>query len=173
MTQTALMGMELETLLAEIDGATERLVNAAVVDQKKEFVSNVYPLLRLLTESAGHRFADLFSRMNLLEEVIGDFLTGSESMILPELAARIQATFAIGLKLCEEVDAAHRSAVRSDPEHPATDRSATQIAVLIEAYRASAQIAVTEVAEVTAEEIDEDDEDDQPVNGEDKEVGHA
>lgn len=165
MTTQEMKGLDPATILAEIDSATTRLINAAVVDQKKEFVSNVYPLLKLLTESAGHRFADLFARMSLLEEVVTEFISGAESMILPELAARIQATFAIGLKLCDEAIAGDGGV---DP----------QLAILVEAFRASAKIAVQAVADVTAEEIegdedDDDEDDDQPVNGKDKELHHA
>ena len=160
--QEHIRGMDPAIIISEIDSAASRLVASAVVDQKKEFAQNVYPLLRLLTESAGARIEDLAGRLQLLEDVMGEFLTAGESMVLPDLAARIQATFAIGLKLCDEVDA--RMGATLPPE----------VAVLVSAYRESAAIAVQAVADVTAEEIEEieEDDDDQltsPTNGSTKE----
>lgn len=164
---TQLPGMDPSDLIAEIDSATERLVGAPVVDQKREFVSNVYPLLRLLAESAGGRINLLFERLDGVELAVAEYLTGQESMILPELASRIQVALGLGFHLADAIEkmfaATHQALVDSGQELPegALDIP-PDIANLIVAVRQVGNEVSREIDDVTAESVDDDEPD--PIN---------
>jgi hypothetical protein len=140
-----IQGMNPATLISEIAAATERLVASPVVDQKKEFVSNVYPVLQLLAQRQGASEAYVLGRLELIEATISEYLGGQESMILPELAD-------IGLKLCDGLEALMKTV--EIPE---------ELAVSMTAYRSAARVAMERIAEVVAE-VEEDEPD--PPNGE-------
>ena len=78
-------------LIGEIERQQERIKKpSTIVDVKKELADNIYPLLRLAIESMATLDGDLRERITLAEGVIAEYLTSQESMLLPELAARIQ-----------------------------------------------------------------------------------
>ena len=137
-------------LLGEIERQQARVKKpATIIDLKKELADNVYPLLRLAIESMAALDGDLRERVTLAEGVIAEYLTSQESMVLPELAARIQGTFAIGMQLC---DVAEGLAENLDSEIPALK----DLATLIGAYREAATTTQHLVEEVTLEEMPEE-----------------
>ena len=97
--------MKLETVIQEIDHATARLEQAAIVDQKRELLDNAYPLLKLVVENLGVRQLETVQRLDEVEAAVAEYLTSQESMILPELAAQIQTVLALAMTFCDTVNA--------------------------------------------------------------------
>lgn len=151
------LGMDPQTILSELDAAVTRLESQPIIDAKKELGSNVYPLLRLTVETLTLRDQNIRQRVALAENVIAEYLSAQESMILPELAEHIVTAFGVGAKVCEEVEK-----IADLPK---------VVTKLIEAYRKISASAVQQVADVTLEEVDEDEEEAPPrANGHDEET---
>lgn len=99
------------SLLAEIDHAIERLNKVAVIDPKKELTDNVYPLVRMVAESVGQvllehvqHFGAIDQRIEVAEGAIAELATAGDSLVLPDLAGRIDETLSIGLQVCAAVE---------------------------------------------------------------------
>lgn len=137
------MIMETDVLVAEIDRARERLNAAPIIDQKLEFVNNVYPLLKLIVQSHG-------IRLDQAEGALGELIQGSESLIQPDDAVRIQGTLALGLELAAAV-LANADAI---PDFPNVEK----LTALARAYHEAAAITAQAVEEFTFYDEDEDDE---------------
>ena len=99
--------------------------------------------------------------MDLAENVIAEYLSGQESMILPELAGHIVTAFGIGAKLCEQVELQ----VKTVPD---------EVEQLIAAYRQFSTMVVQAVADVTLEEVaDTDADDDLDINADSEPNGNG
>jgi len=152
--------METETLIAEFDRARERLAAAPIIDQKLEFVNNIYPLLKLIVQSHG-------TRLDQTEGALGELIQGTESMIQPDDAARIQGTIALGIELATAVLA------RTDREVQA-DGDEEKLIALARGYHEAATITAQIVEEFTIyEDDDEDDEDNEPIEPIEPEIPSA
>jgi hypothetical protein len=132
--------METEVLVSEIERAQQRLSDAPIIDQKKEFVDNVYPLLKLIVQSHG-------VRLDQAEGALGELIQGSESIITPELGDRIRGSLALGIELATAV-LATTNAGHDD----------NKLVALARAYHEAATITTQVVEEYTM--YDDDDEDD-------------
>lgn len=93
------------SLLAEIDGAQQRLAKSTKVDVKTELTGNLYPLLRMLAEMSGNIIGTLEYRLAQAEVAIAELATIGESVVLPDLAAQIDDVLSIGLQLCQRIEA--------------------------------------------------------------------
>jgi len=139
-------GMDPAVIVGEVDACVRRLQNAPIVDPKKEFASNVYPLLRLMAETMGLRMASMSERLMLAENVIADYLTNEESMIRAELAEHLVTALALGQTLCTKVTAL--------PDVP------DEIKKMCAGYLTLSASAMAEIANVTLEEDDGEGDDD-------------
>jgi hypothetical protein len=160
--------MDPSELIVEIDRAAENLAQAPVVDQKREFVSNVYPLLRLMAETMGLRQHVLLERVDGIELAVAEYLTGQESMILPELATRIHVAIGLGMHLADAVEnmfAATHEQLRAQSKETGVElpdeayEIPQDIATYIVAFRTSAAEVTQLVEDVTAETVEDEDED--------------
>lgn len=161
MTQQ-LPGMDPTDILSEIAAAAKRLKDGLIVDQKAEFLDNVYPLLKLITEMAGGRSNILLERVDGVELSIAEYLMGQESMILPELATTLHTALGLGIHLCDAIDrmfAETHAQIRKELGEAAPPEMFVipkEIAVLLVAYRQTATDAAAMVSDVTAESIDDE-----------------
>ncbi|MHC4175889.1 MAG: hypothetical protein ACYSWU_00170 [Planctomycetota bacterium] len=140
--------MKAETIQTEIDASISRLSNAAIIDQKAEFLGNVYPLLKLLAQSQAKLEKNVNERLDLCEGAVAEMITGSDDRIHQRLAARIQTTVALGMQLCEY---ATKGASPENPPEP-------ELMMLIQTFRDSAAVMIQMVDDVLVEEEDEEEE---------------
>jgi hypothetical protein len=138
------------SLLAEIDGAQQRITKAAKVDVKTELSGNVYPLLRMLAEMSGNIIGLLEHRMTQAEVAIAELATIGESVVLPDLAAQIDDVFSIGLQLCQRIEATEDELTKK----------------LIERYRNAVDAAREEISAVTLDDGDDEESDEEDTDAE-------
>ena len=132
-----------QILLEEIDNQIRRLKDQAVVDYKKELLANSYPIIKMLAEIV----VTQNERLDLAEGAIAEALTHMDSQILPEMAAAIQMTLALGLQVCKTVTELEVWGEHKMPE----DLRAT-----IHAYDQAAKQMSDDVSNVTLEAVDDD-----------------
>jgi hypothetical protein len=128
---------------ADLRGEKKRLesLSAEKLDAKKELVRTVLPLFEALVQHVEANLADT-------EASLTELLTGGESLIQPELGARILATFEAGAQLVLQLQ-----------QEPVSDLAA-QLATQFQGLIAETTLAVQEaVAEYEDAEDDNDDED--------------
>ena len=133
------MILETEQLLKEIDRAKARLEKAPIVDQKKEFLTNVYPLMRIIAETCGGR---LDEQENALENLLGS----SEPIITPELSVRMIATYRMGMELALDL-------LKDTPP------TSEELSAKARAFHEAATIMIELVEEFTIEIVEDDDDD--------------
>jgi hypothetical protein len=144
--------MEQVGLLPEIDRALARARNAKSLDARRELCDNVYPLVRMLAEMMGGGFVALEKRIATAEAAIGELATMGDSMILPELAGRIDAVLALGLRLCALVEDLDEERLAARVE--AISKTARK-------YQKSVNNLRKELDAVTVDEDEDEDEDDE------------
>ena len=140
-------------LLEEIDNQMRRLTTAAVVDYKKELLANNYPIMRMLAELVvvqSARIDEVNARLDLAEGAIAEALTHMDSQILPELAAQIQMTLALGLQVGKLTTELKFWAEPKMPNMP------DELRATIHAFEQAAKQVSDEVGAVTLEAIDDD-----------------
>lgn len=133
--------VESDVLISEIDGAIARLIDAPIVDQKKEFTQNVYPLLKMVVESLG-------SRLDQFELAIHELLTGADSMLTPEVAAQIKGVLELGVLVVSHLE---RLAAEETKENAEAKAHAM-------AYVAAARHLADAIDAMTVEPMDEEEE---------------
>lgn len=134
------------SLLAEIDGAQQRISKATKIDLKTELSGNIYPLMRMLAEMSGNAIGVLEHRLAQAELAIAELATIGESVVLPDLAAQIDDVFAIGLQLCQRIEATEDELTKK----------------LIDRYRNAVDAAREEISAVTVD--DDDNEEEEPTH---------
>lgn len=92
--------MTASEILEYVQGAKSALENAPIIDQRKEFVQNTYPLLEMLCQ----RLAADDERMNDIEETLYTMFVQSESTISADLGKQLQIVFALALRLCDDAE---------------------------------------------------------------------
>jgi hypothetical protein len=144
--------MTTDLILKEIDLAVRRLHDAPAIEPKRELMDNVYPLLHVIVASSGVQMAESVQRLDEVEAAIAEYLTSQESMILPDLGARIQTVLALAQTFCDSVESA---GVWGDDLVELPDELRLQIELL----RGSCKEVSELVDEVTlvAEDLDESD----------------
>jgi len=151
-----MQAVPIETLIHEIDAAITRLKDAAVIDQKKELTENIYPLLRMQTltftalisgvaEQCDVNLIAFGERLEEVDSAIAEYITAQESVILPDLASRIQAVFALADSFCDAVSTSDKWKGGGIPK---------QLASMIEMLRSEVFSARKAVDSVTIEEED-------------------
>lgn len=146
--------MNTKTLLSEIETATSRLRETAIVDYKQELAENIYPLLQLVVRNQQRSRKDIEERIALCEDTIAELMTGTEDRIHERLAGRIQATVELGLQAIALV------ATKATAEHPLEP----DFLLAAQAYRDSAGVLMQMVEDVlvTDDDDDTDDEEEEP-----------
>ena len=132
-----------DILLEEIDNQMRRLKDQAVVDYKKELLANNYPIIKMLAEIVVQQN----ERLDLAEGAIAEALTHMDSQILPELAAALQMTLALGLQVCKSVNE-----LEVWGEHKMPD----DLRATIHAYDQAAKQMSDDISHVTLEAVDDD-----------------
>lgn len=143
--------MNAKTIATEIDAATSRLADAAVIDQKQEMIGNIYPLLKMLTQSQVKLEQDTEERIGLCEDAVAEMISGADDRIHDRLATRIQTTVAIAAQICEY------ATKDATTENPPPD----ELMLLIQTFRDSAAVMMQMVDEVLVDDDDEDGLDDE------------
>jgi hypothetical protein len=133
-----------QVLLEEIDNQMRRLKDQAVVDYKKELLANNYPIVRMLAEIV----VTQNERLDVAEAAIAEALTHMDSQILPELAASIQMTLALGMQVGKAV---------SELEVWNETKMPEELRATIHAFEQAAKQVSDDVSVVTLEAINDDD----------------
>lgn len=149
--------MNPQTILTEVDQSMARLTEAAVIDQKRELLGNLYPLLKLTVEAVRDTQKNLFERMELMEDTLAEVIAGSESRIQPRLAKRIHAALSIGNDIVATLAGMH-----ADQEKFKDFALPDELLMLMNAYQSAMMTAAGMVNDVTVEVIDEEDEEETP-----------
>jgi hypothetical protein len=136
-----MMESDPRVVLEEIDNQMRRLKDQGVVDYKKELLANNYPIIRMLTEL----LIEQRDRLEMAEGAIAEALTHMDSQILPELAAGIQMTLALGIQICQDV-----MKLEVWSEHKMPD----ELRATIQAFDRAAKQLSDDVSDVTLEAID-------------------
>jgi hypothetical protein len=148
-----------KTLLSEIDNATRRLADQAIIDQKREMLDNIYPLLKLIIGGQSKLRRDFDERLGLCEDAVADMITGADDRIHERLATRIHITVDFGVQICECL------VKRATEKHPLSPDEV----LLMQTFRDSAAVMLQMVDDVfvSADEGDEEDDDgsEQPGDG--------
>lgn len=133
-------------LIHEIDRASSAAKSAAIIDPKKEFVDNVYPLIRMVAEACGEVMIEHETRLGTAETAIAEMATMGDSIVLPELAHEIDVVLALGLQLC--------SAVEDGVDLEAVGKICPRYRGAVEALRAELDDVTVETDDDTEEESD-------------------
>jgi len=91
--------MEITEVVTEIQYATTNLGKSAMLDPKRELEKNLYPLLLALAESTASAISGLDERVAEVSDIVGDVLSGTESVLQAEVSAKIVAVIVAGLHI--------------------------------------------------------------------------
>jgi cytochrome P450 len=144
--------MDPKMIQTELDASMQRLTDAAVIDQKRELLGNLYPLLKLVVQSLASLKEDLYERVELAEDALAEVIAGSESRIQPRLAKRIHMALNIGQDLVTTLAAMH-----ADQEQFKDFQLTDNLLTIMSAYQQATMTAQGMVIDVTIEVVNEED----------------
>jgi hypothetical protein len=145
--------MDPKLILTEVDASMTRLTQAAIVDQKKELLGNLYPLLKLTVQALNSQRAEMEERIVEVEDVLAEVIAGAESRIQPRLAKRIHMALSIGGDLVAKLAAMH-----ADEEQFKGFQLPDEILMTMQAYQQAMITAAGMVGDVTIEVLDDEEE---------------
>lgn len=136
-----------QTIQSDIDGVRKRVKTMPFDNATRAFFTDeLLPLLSTVVETTSGEFSQMAEALDAL-------LDQSETVLLPDFAARLKEALAVGVVLCQLVQGGG-GALGAPPEQ------VEAIAKTIAAYQKAVEILVPEIDELTLEDLDDGDRDD-------------